>query len=108
MLGKPEAETNLVICHLGAGSSMCAVQVSVCSPTFSVHTGVQHTNRNQPSSAPPAASLPSFSDRLATHLSLCQQPPPPSSTCTCSGWPQRRHDYGLDSAGGPDDGHTLR
>lgn len=26
MLGKPEAETNLVICHLGAGSSMCAVQ----------------------------------------------------------------------------------
>jgi acetate kinase len=27
LLGKPEAETNLVICHLGAGSSMCAVQV---------------------------------------------------------------------------------
>ncbi|GAB4816999.1 hypothetical protein N2152v2_004045 [Parachlorella kessleri] len=26
ILGKPENETNLVICHLGAGSSMCAVQ----------------------------------------------------------------------------------
>lgn len=26
MLGKPESETNLVICHLGAGSSMCAVK----------------------------------------------------------------------------------
>lgn len=26
MLGKPESECNLVICHLGAGSSMCAVQ----------------------------------------------------------------------------------
>ena len=28
MLGKPESECNLVICHLGAGSSMCAVQAS--------------------------------------------------------------------------------
>ena len=27
MLGKPESECNLVICHLGAGSSMCAVKV---------------------------------------------------------------------------------
>lgn len=28
MLGKPEEQVNLVLCHLGAGSSMCAVQVS--------------------------------------------------------------------------------
>jgi len=28
MLGKPESECNLVICHLGAGSSMCAVKAS--------------------------------------------------------------------------------
>lgn len=34
MLGKPEAETNLVICHLGAGSSMCAVQVSAYQCVF--------------------------------------------------------------------------
>lgn len=26
MLGKPQEEANLIICHLGAGSSMCAVQ----------------------------------------------------------------------------------
>ncbi|KAL4447431.1 hypothetical protein ABPG75_004650 [Micractinium tetrahymenae] len=26
MVGKPPEETNLIICHLGAGSSMCAVQ----------------------------------------------------------------------------------
>ena len=32
-LGKPQEETNLIICHLGAGSSMCAVKVrgSVCA-----------------------------------------------------------------------------
>jgi butyrate kinase len=28
MLGKPQEAVNLVICHLGAGSSMCAIQVS--------------------------------------------------------------------------------
>ena len=28
MLGKPQEAVNLIICHLGAGSSMCAVQVS--------------------------------------------------------------------------------
>lgn len=27
MLGKPQDQVNLVICHLGAGSSMAAVQV---------------------------------------------------------------------------------
>ncbi len=26
MLGKPTSETNLIVCHLGAGSSMCAVK----------------------------------------------------------------------------------
>ena len=104
MLGKPEEETNLVICHLGAGSSMCAVQVGLsCS---SQRRAAHLSPTLQPSTTPSPRTQPSATPRTCICVRTPRpflEPPPPAAERQ-----ERGHHNGADASGGPDDGHALR